>query len=108
MPTGTLIAIIVVAGAGTFLARLSFLALARDTKQRSLAQIALRFVPVAVLPALIIPSLFINEGALYLSLSNFRLLAGIVAIVVARFTKSILLTILAGMGSLWLLQALLA
>jgi len=65
---------------------------------------ALHYVPPAVLSAIIFPELFIRNGTLNLSLDNYRLMAGLVAILVAWFTKSILITILAGMLALLFLQ----
>ena len=67
---------------------------------------ALHYVPPAVLSAIIFPELFYDSGTLDLSLGNTRLLAGIIAILVAWYTKNILLTILAGMIALLILQLL--
>jgi branched-subunit amino acid transport protein len=69
-----------------------------------LAQQALRFVPVAVLSALIAPALFFSSGSLNVSFSNIRLIAGILAILVAWRTKNVLLTIFIGMACLLILQ----
>ncbi len=68
---------------------------------------ALHYVPPAVLSALIFPELFLREGTLYISLENTRLLAGLVAIAVAWFSKNTLVTILAGVAALFLFQFLL-
>src|SRR5262245_51931343 len=68
---------------------------------------ALHYVPPAVLSAIIFPELFIREGVLSLSLDNYRMLAGLVAILVAWFSKNTLITILTGMAALFLLQFLL-
>jgi branched-subunit amino acid transport protein len=65
---------------------------------------ALHYVPPAVLSAIILPELLYRSNQLDISLGNTRLLAGIVAILVARFSKNTLLTILAGMIALLLLQ----
>lgn len=65
---------------------------------------ALRYVPPAVLSAIIFPELLRPEGVLDLSLGNARLLAGGLALLTAWFTKNILLTIALGMAALWLLQ----
>ena len=65
---------------------------------------ALHYVPPAVLSAIILPELLYPSNQLDLSLGNTRLLAGIVAILVAWFTKNTLLTILAGMIALLLFQ----
>lgn len=65
---------------------------------------ALHYVPPAVLSALIFPELFLHEGSLNLSLANTRLLAGLFAILVAWFSRNTLITIIAGMVALFLLQ----
>lgn len=67
---------------------------------------ALRFVPAAVLSAIIFPELFMPGGELDVSLGNERLLAGLLAALVAWRTKNVLFTIAAGMAALWILQAL--
>lgn len=66
---------------------------------------ALRYVPAAVLSAIIAPELLLPGGALDVSLGNDRLLAGLVAILVAWRTRNVFLTVAAGMIILWLLQA---
>ena len=65
---------------------------------------ALHYVPPAILSAIIFPELFLRNGTLDLSLGNTRLLAGLVAILVAWFSKNTLITILAGMLALFLLK----
>ena len=65
---------------------------------------ALHYVPPAVLSAIIFPEMFLHHGLLNLSFGNDRLLAGLVAVLVAWFSKNTLVTILAGMLALFLLQ----
>jgi branched-subunit amino acid transport protein len=65
---------------------------------------ALHYVPPAVLSAIIFPELFLHDGTLSVSLENTRLLAGVIAIVVAWFSKNTLITIIAGMIALLVLQ----
>ena len=65
---------------------------------------ALHYVPPAVLSAIIFPELFLREGVLNLSFDNTRLLAGLVAVLVAWFSRNTLITILVGMAALLLLQ----
>ncbi len=68
---------ILLAGVATFATRLSFIQLyGRRTFPDWLAR-SLRFVPPAVLTAIIIPELLVHDGGLDLSFGNFRLLAGI-------------------------------
>ena len=67
---------------------------------------ALHYVPPAVLSALIFPELFIRNGTLALAADNHRLWAGLLAMLVAWFSKNTLITILAGMIALLLFQFL--
>jgi len=68
---------------------------------------ALHYVPPAVLSAIIFPELFLRNDVLDISLDNIRLLAGLVAILVAWYSKNTLITIIAGMLALFLLQIIL-
>lgn len=65
---------------------------------------ALRFVPIAALTAITVPELLAYHGAIELSWHNERLLAGLLASVVAWRTKNVFLTIGLGMISLYCLQ----
>ena len=65
---------------------------------------ALRFVPIAALTAITAPELLAPQGTLALNWQNERLLAGLVAILVAWRTKNIFLTIGLGMICLYGLQ----
>lgn len=96
---------IIIIGLLTLGIRLSFMVFMGKLQVSPIVQQALRFVPIAVLSALIAPALFFPSGSLNISLSNIRLLAGILAILVAWRTKNVLLTILSGMACLLLLQA---
>lgn len=66
----------------------------------------LRYVPSAVLSAIIFPEVLQPGGAFDLSLGNERLIAAVVAAMVAWRTRNVLLTVGCGMLTLWLLQAL--
>jgi len=92
----------------TFGIRLSFIVFMGKTQVAPMLQQALRFVPVAVLSALIAPALFLPKGSLDLSVGNIRLIAGLLAILVAWRTKNILLTIVVGMACLLILQMLIS
>jgi branched-subunit amino acid transport protein len=65
---------------------------------------ALHYVPPAVLSAIIFPELFLHNGVMNVSLENTRMLAGLIAIVVAWFSRNTLVTIIVGMLALFLLQ----
>jgi branched-subunit amino acid transport protein len=69
---------------------------------------ALKFIPPAVLAAIIAPALLAPNGQLDLSPHNDFLVAGIVAALVAWRTNNLLATIFLGMLALWLWRWLLA
>ena len=66
-------------GLGTYVTRLSFILLFGRREIPAVVRRALRFVPPAVLTAIIFPELLLPDGALDISLGNERLLAGIVS-----------------------------
>jgi branched-subunit amino acid transport protein len=105
MSQGLLWVTIIIAGVLTLGIRLSFMVFMGKMQISPMVQQALRFVPVAVLSALIAPALFLSRGSLDLSFANVRLIAGILAILVAWRTKNTLLTIIVGMACLLILQA---
>ncbi len=93
------------AGLGTWLIRLSFIALlGRTAAIPDLAMRILRLIPAAVLAAIVTPSITHASGSF--DLATDRFVAGVIAGLVAWRTKNVLATIGAGMGVLWLLQAI--
>ena len=96
-----------IAGLLTFGTRLSMIFLLDRMNVPDWFRRGLRFVPLAVLSALILPELTSPAGSLFLSWRNPQLLAGVAAILVAWRTKNVLLTIGAGMAALLIFQALL-
>ena len=64
----------------------------------------LRYVPVAVLSALLLPGLLLQEGDIDLSFNNLFLWAAIPAMLIAWKTKSFFGTVLVGMGLVALLR----
>jgi branched chain amino acid efflux pump len=99
--------IMVLAGVLTFGIRLSFIALMGRISLPVWFQRALRFVPAAVLSAIIVPGLFDRGGTMDFSPRNPQLWAGVLAIAVAWRTRSVLLTIITGMAALLVLQLIL-
>ncbi len=98
--------IFILGGLITFTMRFSFIyAFGRIHVPPALHR-ALRFVPPAVLSAIIFPEVLLTKGRVDLGLGNYRLLAATVAVLVAIGTKKTLPTILASMATLLALQAL--
>jgi len=92
-------------GLVTYAMRLSLVGLIGSVEIPALVRRALRLVPPAVLSAIIGPEVLRPNGVLDLSLDNARLLAAVLAAVVAWRTKNVVLTVAVGMVGLWLLQA---
>lgn len=90
----------------TVLLRSSFLLLPERVQLPPLLRRALRFVPAAVLTAIYAPELLVQSGAIHFSVQNARLLAGVVAIVVAWRLRRTFFTIFAGMLALHAFGAL--
>lgn len=105
METGTLIAIILM-GVFTYATRLSFIAIFSSHKIPEGIRRALRFVPAAVFAAIILPALVSPNGIIDLSLQNTRILAGLAAALIAWRSKNVLVTIVAGMVILLILNLL--
>ncbi len=99
--------IMIAVGILTYLTRLSFILLLDKWQPPEIVTRALRYVPVAVLTAIIVPELVVVDNTLDFSLGNARMLAGLVAILVAWRTKSALWTIAAGFAAFLLLNAIL-
>jgi branched-subunit amino acid transport protein len=96
--------IFVIVGAGTLALRISIIALwSRLGQIPKSVERGLRFIPPAVLSALVLPSLAAPDGAITI---GPRLAAGAVAFAVAWKTKNVLATIVVGMVALWAFQAL--
>lgn len=96
--------VMLLGGLVTFGMRLSFIYLLGRFEVPEMMRRALRFVPPAVLSAIVFPEVLMPSSKLDISLDNHRLLAGLVAVLVAWRTKNTLLTILAGMAALLILQ----
>ena len=95
--------IMVGAGVITFGLRFSFFYLYGKADFPVWFRRSLHYVPAAVLAAIVLPGLAIRNDAINFT-DNPRLLAGIIAAIVAWRTGSALATMIVGMASLWLIQ----
>ena len=67
----------------------------------------LEYLPVAILGALLFPTLLLVDGSLNISFSNLSLIAGAVTTIVALLTKKLHWTVLAGILTMFLLNSVL-
>lgn len=92
----------------TFATRLSFIGLLAHLELPSLLRKTLAYVPPAILAAIIAPQVFPASVGSLPMLDWPRLVAALIAFVVAFRTRSTLATVSIGMLTLWGMQMLLA
>ena len=105
MSTTVLLLTMAACGLVTFLIRLSFIAFGHHLPDDPRISAVLRYVPPAILGALIAPVIFMLGGHRNATPDNPRVWAALVALLVARLTRSVLATIAVGMAALWVVQA---
>ena len=100
--------VIVVVGALNYLSRLSFIAVFARVEMSPRVARALRFVPAAMLTAIVVPAVVFSAPAtLALSFTNPKLVAALIAACIAWRGNSPSVTIVVGMVALWVVQWLL-
>lgn len=97
--------IIIAIGIGTYLIRFSFLGLIGDREMPDWLLRHLRYTPVAILPGLVAP-LVIWPDATGGVLEASRTISALVTLGVGLWTKNVLYAIIAGGGTLGLVQVL--
>lgn len=67
----------------------------------------LDYIPVAILGALLLPTLLIIDGKIDISFDNLFLLAGLITVIISIFTKKLFVIVLAGIFTMFLLVSFL-
>ena len=93
--------VMVAVGIGTYFIRYSFLGLVGDRPLPAWLLRALRYVPVAVMPALVAP-LVVWPAATGGAIDPARTLAALAALAVGAATRSVLWSVFGGMAVLYL------
>jgi branched-subunit amino acid transport protein len=93
-------------GVGTFAMRLSFIGLHGRWRIPPLLQRAMAYIPASVLAALVLPAVVLPGGHGDFAFANPQIPAALVAALVAWWTRSTVLTLVAGMAMLWGLKLL--
>ena len=94
---------IIIAGLLTYFTRMTMIALVSREMLGERIKEVLAYVPSAVFPAIIFPAIFINDYGTFVEINDPKIFAAIIAIIVGYFSKNIILTILSGLISYWLL-----
>jgi len=66
---------------------------------------ALAFVPIAVLTAILVPAVLIDPATQQIIvIGNARVVAAVIATVIALLTRNVIATITSGLATLWFVQ----
>ena len=66
---------------------------------------ALAFVPIAVLTAILVPAVLIDPATQQIIvMGNARIVAAVVATIIALLTRNVIATISSGLATLWFVQ----
>ncbi len=95
--------LILAMGAITYATRVTSFAVLRLTGMPAWLRRAVRYVPVGVLVALILPTLLIQDDRLALHLGNHYLIAGVFTAFVAWKTKNVAVTVGLGLAAVFAL-----
>ena len=98
--------VIVIVGLLNYLSRLSFIAFFANRSMPPMLGLALKYVPAAMLTALVVPMIVTVPSMTQGLQIDARLPAAIVAVAVASRFRSTIATLVSGMGALWVLRAL--
>jgi branched-subunit amino acid transport protein len=97
--------VILAVGLSNYLSRLSFIALFARWNMPALVARALRFVPAAMLTAIVVPAVVLQHAdGLAPGLAAAKPVAAVVALLVAWRTRSTAATMIVGMLALWSMQ----
>ena len=100
--------VMIIAGIITFSTRFSMFNKSFAKKMPAWVETPLHYVPTALLTAIIVPEVLINEGTINFSIfENLRIMAACFAVFIALISRNVIATIASGLICLWLLQWLL-
>ena len=94
---------IIIAGLLTYFTRMAMITFVSKEMLSVRVKEVLAYVPSAVFPAIIFPAIFINDYGTFVQINDPKIFAAIIAIILGYFSKSIILTILSGLISYWIL-----
>lgn len=94
--------LIAICGVVTYIIRLSFIQFASEGFIEKIKDL-LSFMPVAIFSAIAFSGIF-SSGLKSVSLSNYKIYASVVALIVAMKYKNTILTILSGLIIIWIVN----
>ena len=94
---------IIFAGILPYFTRMTMVALISRDMLGDKVKAVLEYVPSAVFPAIIFPAVFFNDSGTFVEISDPKIFASIIAIVVGYFSRNVIATISSGLISYWII-----
>ena len=94
---------ITIAGILTYFTRMTMIVLVRRDLLGEKIKAVLAYVPSAVFPAIIFPTIFINDYGAYIEMNDPKIFGALVAIIVGYFSRNVIATIFSGLLSYWII-----
>ena len=98
---------IIFAGLINYLTRLGSILIINPHKMSKDTKELLNYVPAAVFPAIIFPSVFIDDSGILLKFNDPKIISITLAFIIGIITKNLIITILSGLISFWTMLFLL-
>lgn len=98
---------IILAGIINYLTRLGSVLIINPKKLNNKTKQVLSYVPSAVFPAIIFPAVFLNQQGMLVEINDPKVIAISVAFLIGILSKNLILTILSGLISFWIIIFLL-
>ncbi len=98
---------IILAGIINYLTRLGSVLIINPKKLNDKTKQVLSFVPSAVFPAIIFPAVFLNQQGMFVEINDPEVIAISIAFLIGILSKNLILTILSGLISFWIIIFLL-
>ena len=94
---------VIIAGLITYFTRFSMITFVNSKMMSKKVRLVLSYVPSTVFPAIIFPAVFFNDNGSFVEISDPKIFASIIAIVVGYFSKNVIATISSGLISYWII-----
>ena len=98
---------ITLAGIINYLTRLGSVLIINPKKLNNKTKQVLSYVPSAVFPAIIFPAVFLNQQGMLVEINDPKVIAISIAFLIGILSKNLILTILSGLISFWIIIFLL-
>ena len=98
---------IIIAGVINYLTRLGSVLIIKPEKMGEKTKQLLKYVPSAVFPAIIFPATFLNDSGNLVLINDPKVIGISIAFIVGIISKSLIITIMSGLISFWIIIFLL-